>query len=114
MSANAAARVAPRGLIRPRAGYYTRRVTNTVMLTLTGLATLLAVVPLVWIIVHVAVTGGQYVSLNLFTKMPAALNQSGGGVLHAIEGTLITTLLATLFSVPVAVLAAFYAAFRPN
>jgi hypothetical protein len=36
-----------RGAIRPRAGYYTRRITNVVMLTLTGLATLLAVIPLV-------------------------------------------------------------------
>jgi phosphate transport system permease protein len=84
------------------------------MLTLTGLATLLTVIPLVWIIVHVTITGGQYVNLDLFIKMPVALNQPGGGVLHAIEGTLITTVLATLFSVPVAILAAFYAAFRPN
>ncbi len=114
MSADAAARIAPRGYIRPRAGYYLRRTTNVVMLTLTGLATLLAVVPLVWIIVHVAITGGRYVNLNLFTQMPVSLNQPGGGVLHAIEGTLITTLLAALLSVPVAVLAAFYAAYRPN
>jgi phosphate transport system permease protein len=81
---------------------------------LTGLATLLALIPLVWIIVHVSLTGGKYMSLDLFTKMPAGLGQSGGGVLPALEGTLLTTFLSTLFSVPVAILAAFYAANRPN
>jgi phosphate transport system permease protein len=106
--------VAPRGFIRPRAGFVYRRVVNVVMLTLTGLATLLAIIPLVWIIVHVAITGGKYINLALFTQMPVGLNDPGGGVLPALEGTVLTTLLSTLFSVPVAILAAFYAANRPN
>ncbi len=109
-----AAQFAPHGLIRPRAGFYYRRLVNWVMLTLTGLATLLAVIPLVWIVVHVAITGGKYFTVDLFTKMPAALGQTGGGVLPALEGTIVTTLLSTLFSVPVAVLAAFYAANHPD
>src|SRR5512143_3236789 len=78
------------------------------------LASLLALIPLVWIIVHVSLTGGKYLNLDLFTRMPAGLGQSGGGVLPALEGTLLTTFLSTLFSVPVAILAAFYAANRPN
>lgn len=111
---SAAAQVAPHGYIQPRAGFYYRRAVNVVMLTLTGLATLLAVLPLVWIIVHVLITGGKYLNLDLFTKMPAGLGQPGGGVLPALEGTILTTFLSTLFSVPIAILAAFYAANRPN
>jgi phosphate transport system permease protein len=111
---SATTHVAPRGFIRPRAGFFYRRVVNISMLTLTGLATLLAVVPLVWIVVYVAITGGKYLNLDLFTKLPAGLGQPGGGVLPALEGTLLTTILSTIFSVPVAILAAFYAANRPN
>lgn len=112
---SAESQAAPRGgYIQPQAGFYFRRLTNVVMLTLTGLATLLALIPLVWIVVYVTITGGKYFNLDLFTKMPQVLGQSGGGVLPALEGTIITTILSSLFSVPVAVLAAFYTANHPN
>jgi phosphate transport system permease protein len=39
---------------------------------------------------------------------------AGGGVLHAIQGTIILTVLAGVFSIPPAVLAAFYVARNPN
>jgi phosphate transport system permease protein len=106
--------IAPRGLIQPRSGFRFRRVVNVVMLSLTGVATSFALIPLVWIILHVLITGGRYINLDLFTQMPAALGQTGGGVLPALEGTLIVTGLAAILSVPVAILAAFYAATRPN
>jgi phosphate transport system permease protein len=38
----------------------------------------------------------------------------GGGVLHAIEGTIVITFLAALFAIPPGILAAFYAARNPN
>ncbi len=38
----------------------------------------------------------------------------GGGVLHAIEGTIIISLLASVIAIPPGVLAAFYAARNPN
>ena len=109
-----ATQVAPLSYIKPHNGFFLRRAVNAVMLTLTGLATLLAIIPLVWIIIHVVVTGGKYISLDLFIRMPAPLGTPGGGVLPALEGTILTTILSTLFSVPVAILAAFYAANRPN
>jgi phosphate transport system permease protein len=84
------------------------------MLTLTGLFTVLALTPLVWIVALVLRMGGQFLNLDLFTKMPTVLGQEGGGVLPAIEGTLIVTLIATLCSVPIGVLAAFYVAQNPN
>jgi len=111
---SAASTAAPRGFIQPRTGFYSRRITNIVMLSLTGAATVLALIPLVWIVVYVALTGGRYFNLNLFIRMPAALGNPNGGVLPALEGTIITTILSTLFSVPVAVLAAFYTANNPN
>jgi phosphate transport system permease protein len=52
--------------------------------------------------------------LEFFTQLPKPLGMGGGGVLHAIEGTLIVSLLAALFAIPPGVLAAFYAARHPN
>lgn len=91
-----------------------RRIVNAIMLSVTGFFTLLALVPLVWIIVYVIQMGGKYFNLDLFTKLPASLGQAGGGVLNAIEGTVIVTIIASLLSVPIGLLAGLYAANHPN
>ena len=91
-----------------------RKVTNTVMLIITGLMTLLALVPLFWIIGYVVYKGGQYINLDFFIHTPRPLGMAGGGVLNAIQGTLIIAGLATVLAVPPGVLAAFYAANNPN
>jgi len=91
-----------------------RKVTNIVMLSLTGVMTLLALVPLFWIIGYVVYKGGASLNFDFFTQLPRPLGMEGGGVIHAIEGTLIVTLLAAVFAVPPGVLAAFYAAHHPN
>jgi phosphate transport system permease protein len=91
-----------------------RKVTNTVMLIVTGLMTLLALIPLFWIIGYVVYKGGQYINLDFFIHTPRPLGMAGGGVLNAIQGTLIIAGLATVIAVPPAVLAAFYAANNPN
>jgi phosphate transport system permease protein len=91
-----------------------RKVTNTVMLIITGLMTLLALIPLFWIIGYVVYKGGQYINLDFFIHTPRPLGMAGGGVLNAIQGTLIIAGLATVIAVPPGVLAAFYAANNPN
>jgi len=100
--------------INERGGYTRRKATNVVMLGLTGLLTLLALAPLVWIIVYVTLKGWQYLTWSFFTQLPRPMGMPGGGVLHAIEGTLILTLLGALFAIPPGILAAIYAAYNPN
>jgi phosphate transport system permease protein len=91
-----------------------RKAANAVMLTLTGAVTALALVPLFWIIGYVIIQGGKNINLDFFIHLPTPMGISGGGVLSAIEGTLVVTLLAAVFAVPPGVLAAFYAARYPN
>jgi phosphate transport system permease protein len=91
-----------------------RKTANAVMLTLTGLVTVLALIPLFWIIGYVIIQGGQNINLDFFIHMPTPLGVAGGGVLSAIEGTLVVTILAAVFAIPPGVLAAFYAARYPN
>lgn len=84
------------------------------MLGLTGLLTALALVPLFWIIGYVLYKGGQYINLDFFIHMPLPLGMAGGGVLNAIEGTLIVTFLASMFAIPPGLLAGIYVAYHPN
>ena len=91
-----------------------RKAANLVMLSMTGLLTALALVPLFWIIGYVIIRGGKSINLDFFIHLPTPLGVAGGGVLSAIEGTLVVTLLAAVFALPPGVLAAFYAARYPN
>jgi phosphate transport system permease protein len=104
----------PRTHIRSTNGFTRRRFTNRAMLILTGLGTLLALIPLFWIIGYVIIQGGQSISPAFFTQLPRPVGMEGGGVLHAIEGTVLLTLLASLFAIPPGVLTAFYTAHHPN
>jgi phosphate transport system permease protein len=100
--------------IRVQNGYFRRKSVNAFMLVLAGLTTALALVPLFWIIGYVVQQGGQYIHPAFFTQLPRPLGMEGGGVLHAIEGTILLTILAAVFAIPPGILAAFYAARNPN
>ncbi len=91
-----------------------RKAVNAIMLSLTGLLTLLALVPLFWIIAYVVYRGGPSINLAFFTQLSRPLGTPGGGVLFSIEGTVVMTILACVFAIPPGVLAAFYAARNPN
>jgi len=91
-----------------------RKAANAAMLTLTGMLTALALIPLFWIIGYVVIRGGKNINLDFFIHLPRPMGMTGGGVLSAIEGTLVVTFLAALFAIPPGVLAAFYAARYPN
>ncbi len=99
---------------RRRRRFWLRRAVNSVMLGLTGLAALAATVPLVWILVYVIQQGGRFLSLDFFTRLPTPVGVPGGGVSNAIVGSAILVGLACLFSIPPGILAAIYAAARPN
>jgi phosphate transport system permease protein len=106
--------VRPHRLTLSRTGYKRRKIINVVLLSITGLLTLLALIPLFWIVGYVIYKGGRSINLDFFIHMPKPLGVSGGGVLPAIEGTLVLTVLASLFAVPPGVLAAFYVVYKPN
>jgi len=100
--------------IQPHKGYYYRKSMNISMLVLTGMMSLLALVPLFWIIGYVFLRGSQSIDLAFLTQTPRPMGMEGGGVLHAIEGTILLTLLSGLLAIPPGILAAFYAAYYPN
>src|ERR1700730_12336807 len=70
----------------------------------------IAAVPLVSVLYMLIVHGGSRLSLDLFTELPPAGFEMGGGFGNAIVGTVVMVLIATVISVPIGVLAAAYLA----
>ncbi|HEY1205674.1 MAG TPA: phosphate ABC transporter permease PstA [Bryobacteraceae bacterium] len=70
--------------------------------------TLLALVPLFSVLWMLFWRGGRKLSLALFTQLPPAPLEQGGGFGNAIAGTLIMVGLAALVSVPVGILTAVF------
>lgn len=100
--------------MRQRATAGRRRSVNGLMVGLAGAMTLLALLPLFWIVSYVVLRGGRAINWQFFVNLPTPMGVAGGGVWHAIQGTLLLTLLATIFATPPGVLAAIYVAYRPN
>jgi len=105
---------ASRRLARSASHERRRRLVNLVMLGLTGLATLLALVPLTWILVEVMVRGSSALTFEFLTQTFRPTSMGGGGIWHATVGTVVLVGLASLFSMPLGILAAFYVAAHPD
>lgn len=91
-----------------------RQWLHRIMLGLCGLAALVAVLPLVWILVYVVIRGYRALNLDFFTQMPTPVGVPGGGILNAIVGSAIVVGLACMLAIPVSIIAAFYVYARPN
>jgi len=74
------------------------------------IAAILASVPLFSVLYMLLVRGGARLNLELFTDLPPAGFELGGGIGNAIVGTLVMVGLATLISVPSGILAGVYLA----
>jgi phosphate transport system permease protein len=84
------------------------------MLTLTALATVAAIVPLVWIVVYVFQAGLPALNADFFTRLPTPAGVAGGGVANALVGSFITVGLGLLIAGPIGILAAVYTASHAN
>lgn len=91
-----------------------RKSVNTLMLSLTGVLTLLVVTPLIWILGYVVKQGLPAISLGFFTELPTPVGVPGGGIANALVGSLMTVGLGFLIAAPVGVLGGIYAAMYPD
>jgi phosphate transport system permease protein len=87
-----------------------RRATNLVMLSLTGVAALAAVIPLLLIFFYLLRAGLTSLSPEFFTRLPAPVGETGGGVGNGILGTMLLMGLAALLGLPVAIGAGIFLA----
>lgn len=87
-----------------------RNIVNAVMLSVSGLCTLLVVSVLFFILGYLLYHGGKSLSLSFFTKLPQPAGMTGGGMANAIVGSGKVLLLATLIGVPIGFLSGVYLA----
>jgi len=87
-----------------------RHLINTVMLSLTGVCTVVVISILFFILGYLLWHGGRSLNLDFFTKLPKPSGETGGGMANAIIGSGKVLLLATLIGVPIGFLAGVYLA----
>jgi phosphate transport system permease protein len=87
-----------------------RKFVSGFMLTMTGVCAVVAVSVLFFILGYLVYHGGKSVNWNFFTKLPAPVGESGGGMANAIVGSAKLLLLASLIGVPIGFFGAIYLA----
>ena len=93
-----------RSLRRPRTFF------SVAMSGLVTLMTLLALIPLFSVVFMLLWRGGSKLSLAVFTQLPPAPLEQGGGFGNALQGTLVIVALSMIMSVPVGILSAVFLA----
>ncbi|MEV6830961.1 phosphate ABC transporter permease PstA [Amycolatopsis sp. NPDC051102] len=88
-----------------------RKVKNGVATTLVWLSFLIAVVPLVWVLYTVIANGIKRIPYSNWWSQDLGnflSDEVGGGVLHAIIGSLLQGLVCAIIAVPIGMLVAIY------
>jgi phosphate transport system permease protein len=88
-----------------------RKFKNNLATTLVTASFVLALIPLAWLLFTVISRGWRVIVKSTWwteTQRNIAFTDPGGGILHAIVGTLQQVLICTLISVPIAVLIGVY------
>jgi phosphate transport system permease protein len=87
-----------------------RKLVNGVMLTLTGVCTVVTILVLFVILGCLIYFGAQSLKWDFFTKLPLAPGETGGGLANAIVGSAQIVGLAALIGIPIGFLAGVYLA----
>ena len=87
-----------------------RQITNAVMLTLSGLCTVVVIGVLFFILGYLLFHGAKSLNFAFFTQLPKPAGETGGGMANAIVGSGKVLLLATLIGVPIGFLAGVFLA----
>ena len=85
-----------------------RKLASTVFVGCCGLAVLLALVPLAFVLFFVVSRGILALNINFFTQMPKPVGEAGGGMANAIVGTLILTGLGSVMAIPIGIMSGVY------
>jgi phosphate transport system permease protein len=77
-----------------------RKLTNSLFLIGVCVLALVALVPLFSVLYYVIAHGYRALNWDFFTKLPAPVGEPGGGIGHAILGSVILIVMSSLISIP--------------
>ncbi len=87
-----------------------RAATDHLVTGLAILATILVIAPLAAIFIYLVYKGASSLNLDFFTKVPAPVGETGGGMANAIVGSAVLLGLASLIGVPIGIGGGIYLA----
>src|SRR5437867_4243666 len=87
-----------------------RRTCSAPASTVAFVSSILVIAPLALVFLHLLVNGAGSVDWDFFTKLPAPVGATGGGMVYAIVGSLELLALAGAIGIPVGVLGGVYLA----
>jgi len=85
-----------------------RKFVSSLFVMFCGLAVILTLIPLGFILFFVVSQGIQALNLEFFTHLPLPVGEPGGGMANAIVGTLMLVGLAALMAIPIGVVSGVY------
>jgi phosphate transport system permease protein len=91
-----------------RRQYRRRRLVERLMFGITCAATTVAVGVLLFLLAYLGYQGGSSLSWEFFTRLPAPVGETGGGMANAIVGSGKLLLVAALVGVPIGFLGGVY------
>lgn len=89
--------------LKPR-GLFLRKLKNFTVIGVSAFGTVIAAVFLIWILWTILRNGAESLSIEFLTQPTKPYGVPGGGMLNAILGTALITLVATLLAVPAGML----------
>ncbi len=87
-----------------------RSILNSIMLTLTGVCTVITSSVLFLVLGFLVVNGWRSLNWDFFTKLPLSAGEAGGGMANAIVGSGVVILIAAVIGIPVGFLGGIYLA----
>ncbi len=87
---------------------FRRTVVNRLMLGLLGLASIVAILPLLFVLYYVVHRGLVGLNLKFFTELPKPVGETGGGLGNAVVGTLVLVTMGSLVGVPIGIAAGVF------
>ncbi|MEG8946097.1 phosphate ABC transporter permease PstA [Rosettibacter firmus] len=87
-----------------------RKAISFFVMSLTFIAALFAIVPLVFIFYYTVSKGITHLNLEFFISMPKPVGESGGGMANAIVGTLILVGIGGVIGLPIGIMSGIYLA----
>jgi len=85
-----------------------RRFINRLFKVLATCAFLIALVPLLSILYQTLVRGYSALNLDFFTQITPPIGGTGGGIINAIEGSLVVVAIASVIGIPLGLLGGAY------
>ncbi|MBH47821.1 MAG: phosphate ABC transporter, permease protein PstA [Halobacteriovorax sp.] len=85
-----------------------RKVRNKLFLFSLSIAAVVCLAPLIMVTSFMLQKGAASLDLDFFTKLPVPVGEAGGGMLHAILGTIYMVTLGSLMAVPLGLIGGIY------